>query len=431
MSTYQEALRFLYGLRRHGIKLGLQKPRELLRRLQEPQEGLKVLHVAGTNGKGSTCHMLFSMLRAQGLRAGLFTSPHLVSFTERIRVDGQEISPREVAELALQVKEASQGLAITFFEAAVAMAFLYFRQKGAQWAVLEVGMGGRLDATNTVERPEVCIISTVGMDHREFLGSSLQEIAFEKAGILKPGVPAVVGPQEPQALEVILRRAREVDSPLSLWGRDFGAALQRQGPEGLTLHYRGREELRDVFLPLLGAHQVRNAAQALRAGELLGLGQEAMREGLRRVQIPGRLELLRRHPEVRLDGAHNPQAAQALAEALKVLLQRKRGLILVLGLMKDKDAQGILRPLLPLAREVLLTASADERALRPQALRALAEALGHRGARVAPTVKEAVGTALELAAEDDLVLITGSFYVAGQAREALLGEPSALRGLKE
>lgn len=176
---------------------------------------------------------------------------------------------------------------------------------------------------------------------------------------------------------------------------------------------------------------MRNAAQALRAGELLGLGQEAMREGLRRVQIPGRLELLRRHPEVRLDGAHNPQAAQALAEALKVLLQRKRGLILVLGLMKDKDAQGILRPLLPLAREVLLTASADERALRPQALRALAEALGHRGARVAPTVKEAVGTALELAAEDDLVLITGSFYVAGQAREALLGEPSALRGLKE
>ncbi len=447
-ARYLEVLRYLYGLQKFGIKLGLQNEQALLSALGNPERGFKCIHVAGTNGKGSTSAAMASILRAAGKKTGLFTSPHLLSFTERMRIDGEEITAWKTVELAAEVKEAveragkgkGKDLSPTFFEFVTAMALLWFRQEGVEWAVLETGMGGRLDSTNVVT-PQVSVITTVGMDHKEFLGGTLKEIAAEKAGIIKEGVPVVLGPQRPEALEVFeerffsLNRNIKKTPRFSLYGREFSSSPGGSSGAGVTFNYAGSSfSAKDLFFPLAGDYQIINAAVAAEAAGAVGFGEEVfVREGLRLTNLPGRLELIEGPqgtkpdglPEIRLDGAHNPDAAEALAEALKkIFLREGRRLILVLGIMGDKDMDGIMAPLLPLASgemgKTVFTAPAYGRAARPEELQRRAEALGFgKGNITSPSLSKAIQEAKNLARPGDLIVITGSFYTAGEAKEIL------------
>jgi dihydrofolate synthase/folylpolyglutamate synthase len=429
--SYKETIQYLYGLQSHGIKLGLDNSRDLLERFGDPHRSFRSVHVAGTNGKGSTAAALASMLSWCGAKTGLFTSPHLVSFTERIRVDGAEITEKEVVSYADEIRTTASGMEPTFFEVVTVMGFLRFTRSGVQWAVVETGLGGRLDATNVLT-PEVTIITPIDIDHQEFLGSSLPEVAAEKAGIIKPGVPLVAAPQKPGAMQVLREKAREAGAPLSIAGEDFGFAVKREGRGGVSFDYTSRSlSLEDVAFPLAGAHQALNAALAIRALELArgeeGAGERAIRGGLASLRWPGRLELLKESPPIYIDGAHNPAAAHALARTLRDgLLKDGKRLSLVMGVMSDKHVREILSPLLPLASSVIFAAPRYGRAAAPEALSREAASLGF-ASRTAPSVADALEVAI---ASGDAVLVTGSFYTIGEAKEAL-GEKGFLTELRE
>lgn len=428
---YEEAIGYLYGLQKHGIKLGLENPSKLLSLMGNPHEAFKSIHVAGTNGKGSTSLMAASLLENSGLRTGLFTSPHLVSFTERIKINGSEIAEDEVAALAEEIGEGIKGLPlpVTFFEFATAMAFLYFKRRGVQWAVVETGMGGRLDATNVI-RPEVSIITSIAEDHKEFLGESLVQIASEKAGIIKEGVPVVSAHQEPEVMDVFKSRASACGSTFHAAGEDFIYEVKRQEDSGIRFDYCPGDgpAIRDIAIPLSGAYQAENASLAIRAYSLLfGAGgvEDALRMGVR--PWPGRLERIAE--DILIDGAHNPASAKALAGALKTFFVRLKGSsALIMGLMRDKDAGGVMGPLLPLFDEIIFTAPRYERAASPEELKERASALGYES-RTAPTVAEAIGTARRKGPA--MIVITGSFFVIGEAKEALGQGRGSLRGLGE
>lgn len=433
--SYQDTIQYLYGLQQHGMKFGLDNIRALLSAAGSPQNSFRSVHIAGTNGKGSTSAMIESVLRTGGVTTGLFTSPHLISFTERIRVNGREITEGDVISLADEVRALAAGirdLCPTFFEVVTAMAFLHFKRMGVEWAVVETGLGGRLDATNTIT-PEVTVITRIGLDHREFLGDTIAEVAVEKAGIIKERVPLVTAMQEPEALDVLRRRAVERHADISIHTKDFSSDIIADEPDGLTVDYRGSCEIRNIRVPLAGAHQAVNAALAARASELISARSRLTVDiagGIAGVKWPGRLELVKNDPPVLIDGAHNPQAASSLAEHLQKLLARRyRRLILVVGVMKDKDISGILSPLLPLAADVICTAPAYGRAASAEQLAAMIKALGYY-ARPAPTVAGAISLAEGLCRQGDLIVITGSFYTIGEAKEAL-GTPGVLMRLQE
>lgn len=438
--SYSDTIDYLYGLQKYGIKLGLEKTGAIVSLLGNPHKSFRSLHVAGTNGKGSVSAMLSSILAAHGHRVGLFTSPHLASFTERIRVGRQEITEEEVIALTSEIRqELSQATPRlpepTFFEFVTAMAFLYFRRKGVQWAVIETGMGGRLDATNILE-PDVCVITKVGLDHREFLGDTLTAIAAEKAGIIKPGVPVVCAWQDNDAERVLRTTAAERSSQLLMYGKDFSGKLTACGLEGVTFDYNDSfRTITDLHTPLPGKHQLSNACLAVRAAslaleaELRHLRVSALREGLSSTRWRGRLDMVGRVPDIMIDGAHNPDAARALAEFIKEHLG-DREIILVMGIMADKDMDGIMRPLLPLASEIVFTSPNYGRAASAQALSGLALSMGFP-ATTSSSVKEAIDTAVALSARPSaLILITGSFYTIGEAME-ILGGKTVLGSLRE
>jgi dihydrofolate synthase/folylpolyglutamate synthase len=433
--SYEDTIEYLYGLRNFGMKLGLDNISRLMSEFGNPQDSFRSVHIAGTNGKGSTSAMLESMLRTAGVTTGLFTSPHLVSFTERIRVNGCDIPEQEVVDLAEQVRAVSARIpdfSPTFFEVAVAVAFLYFRKMNVQWAVVEVGMGGRLDATNIV-LPEVTVISPVDFDHSEFLGASLTEIAGEKAGIIKHGVPVLTAAQRPEVMEVLKQKAEGSGSALFGYGRDFSSQITADELVSLRFDYTGKEEYRGLSLKLAGRHQAQNAALAVRAlEELMDRHPDLacdVRQGLNKTHWPGRLEFVKDHPPVLVDGAHNPQAAAALAEYLRKALELYSRVIMVLGIMGDKDREGIMKPLLSLAAEVIFTAPACGRAASPEALAAEARSLGYFP-KTAPTVAEALAMAEGLWFQGDLIVVTGSFYTIGEAKETL-GQEGVLARLRE
>jgi dihydrofolate synthase/folylpolyglutamate synthase len=440
--SYREAIGFLFGLQKHGIKLGLDKTERILSLLKNPQRSFRAVHIAGTNGKGSVSAMIASILRAHGFSVGLFTSPHLVSFTERIRIGGEQISEREVIGLTDEIRalldaHAEEVPHPTFFEFVTAMAFVYFSRMRVDWAVVEVGMGGRLDATNILA-PEISVITRIGYDHKEFLGETLTEIAGEKAGIIKRGVPVVAAPQEQEAERVIVSTAGQRDAALSMYGREFSGELKSTGLEGTAFDYRDDAgTLQDLYTPLGGEHQVMNACVALKAAKVAlersatnaRVRDELIRGGLASTRWSGRLEVMRRSPMIVIDGAHNPQAAEALAAFIARYLTDCR-IILVAGVMSDKDVSGILSPLLPRASETIFTAPAYARAASPERLAEYAASQGF-SSTVTASVKEAIEEAVRRAkGEKDLVLITGSFYTIGEARECL-GEKAVLGTLRE
>jgi len=432
--SYSKAIDYLYGLQRFGIKLGLENIRHLMTVLNEPHRSFRSIHIAGTNGKGSTAAMVATVLAEAGFRTGLYTSPHLIDFTERIRVNGVPIPPMEAARLTEKIRAASPDRPVTFFEFTTAMAFLYFAESAVDFVAAETGMGGRYDATNVLT-PDVTVITPIDFDHQAHLGATLDRIAAEKAGIIKPSVPVVTSADRPEAVSVIRKVCRDLKAPLHRLGTEFrveGSSPQRFRFEGV------RWSFSDLNCGLLGRHQISNAGCALAALELLSqtgvpIGEDAVRRGLSSVRWEGRLERMPPAPSgaaVILDGAHNPAGARALREFLELARPSSPGrLILVLGILLDKDIDGILAPLVPIADEVVATHPRIERALAAEDLSRSLEKYS-----VPVTVRDSLGEALRYAqsaaAAGDLICVTGSLYTVGEARSHLKGlaQPSALRG---
>lgn len=415
---YQSSLDYLYGLQRFGIKLGLENIRELLARLGHPERSFRIIHVAGSNGKGSVCATLAEILHQGGFATGRYTSPHLHSFTERIQINGQPISEAEVAELTADIRAAATGIAVTFFEFTTALALFYFARRRVDWVVLEVGMGGRLDATNAVT-PQLCLITPICLDHAEHLGADLTAIAGEKAGILKPGVAVVIGRQPPEALKVLLARAAALQAPVRLLGRDLQPSSQ-----GPTWSYQGPNWQLSRLVPgLLGAHQLDNMALAVAALESLQtqglqLSEAAVRRGVERVRWPGRLEWWQDRREVLLDGAHNQGGAEVLAAYLQGL--ELKGIHWVVGLKGDKRPADLLGPLLPLVTALYCTTPPVDTAIDPAVLVAQAAAAG-LGASSYPDTAAALAAARASRREGEIVLVAGSLFLVAAAREALQG----------
>jgi dihydrofolate synthase/folylpolyglutamate synthase len=420
--NYPESVRFLYALGNEirTTKLGLDRIAVLLERLGNPHQSCRFVHVAGTNGKGSVCAMIESGLRAAGIRTGLFTSPHLAEPTERIRINGQAVGSDLFAAAFERVHQASERLLEdgvlefhpTYFETVTAMALVVFHDLEVETAVLEVGLGGRLDATNVVT-PGLCVITPIDFDHEAFLGKSLEAIASEKVGILKPGVPAVFADQRPDLEAILERRAAEV-----------GAATFRSGEwrvQELEVHPRGSRfqvvgpSRMCVECPLSGEHQVSNARTAIAALHLLDTPAKAVEQGIRQVGWPGRLERVSIRPEIILDGAHNPAGARALAAYMARFYSGRR-VWLLYGSMRDKAVTEMADVLFPHADEVILTAPDHPRAVRPQAMRQLFD---HHRMREAASLSSALGMLRE-ASPDDAVFITGTLFLVGEARELLV-----------
>jgi dihydrofolate synthase/folylpolyglutamate synthase len=400
----------LFARARHGMKLGLDRMERALAELGHPERCAPAFHVAGTNGKGSVCAFLASACRTAGLRTGLYTSPHLEHFGERFQVDGVPASEAQLlaAYSALQSKlpwafEGPESL--TFFELVTLLGFHLFAEAGVDVMVIEVGLGGRLDATNVLT-PLVSCVTRIGFDHQEYLGETIAKIAAEKAGILKPGVPAVIARQPTEASEAIERRARELGVPLFREGAEF---------ETLT-----------STLGLRGGHQRSNGAvarQALRLARERGLpiADEAIEKGLAEARWPGRMETVRTSPELVLDGAHNPDGAQALVEALRQYYPRARR-HLVIGVLGDKDVRGVVETLASVADTLTFTQPESPRAMPASALASLLP--GPREVRIDSSAMAAVEQALLHAAPEDVVVVCGSLYLVGEVRAGLRGRQS-------
>ena len=405
----------------------LDRIRALCELLDHPERTYPSFQVTGTNGKTTTTRLVTALACAHGLSTGAFISPHLSSVTERISLCGEPISPEEFAEeyrRLLPFLERVDGAAgrVTYFEALTALAYLWFADRPAAAAVFEVGMGGSWDATN-LARGEVAVLCPVGLDHVRELGPTVEAIAGEKAGIVKEGAVAVVRRQRPEAMAMIERRCAEVGATLVAEGPDFAVERRSRAVGGQILSVssvHGRYD--EVFLPLFGEQAGRNAAAAVAATEaFLGraLDGAAVRASLGAVSVPGRLEVVSRRPMVVLDGAHNADAAAALAEALEEFARER--LHLVVGVFADKDVRAVLEPLVPLAASVYACRSSSPRAAPPAEVAAVARDLGASDVRVHPGVAEAVAEARGRANSADLILITGSFYTVADARPPLVG----------
>jgi dihydrofolate synthase/folylpolyglutamate synthase len=416
-NTYDNCLKNLYGLRRFGIKLDLATIRKILSGLGNPQNAYRCIHIAGTNGKGSVASYLSSILHQSGYITGLYTSPHLVRFNERIQIKKRPISNKNVVESYEKIKRIHHGSREpTFFEFTTAMALNEFASQKVDWAVVETGMGGRLDATNVI-RPEISIITNVSLEHREYLGDTLAQIAGEKAGIIKQRTPVITAVRQKKARSVIKKIADDKTAPLFQMGVDFKV---RRTSEGLFSYYGLETVWRNLHTELLGRHQEDNAALALAACEQLNkrgaaISQDSIRKGLAETQWPGRLEIVSKSPLIMLDGAHNLAAARNLARFLTSYLAGRK-LTLVIGILDDKPYEAMLNCLLPLAERVILTQPRINRALPPERLREVAARYNLDIiviADVAGAVKHAVDTRIPHGA----ICIAGSLYVVGEAKE--------------
>jgi len=418
--TYAEAIGRLLALRGGeyaGMRPGLERIEALLDALGRPERAYTLAQIGGTNGKGSTSAMLAAILKADGRRVGLFTSPHLVSFRERIRVDGQAIGEDAVVDGVEALGTQIARVDATVFEATTALGLDHFARERVEIAVLEVGLGGRVDST-TVGRPAVEALGPIDIDHREFLGDTLAAIAAEKAAIFRSGT-AVSAAQAPEAEAVVVAYAARADVPLLLEGRDLSVVVRARGLDGQRIDCVGPGwRLDDLRLGLLGAYQPGNALLAVTAARVLGAGERAIREGLARARWPGRFEVRRRAGGwLVLDGAHNPAGARALAASLATYFG-DTPVTLIFGTLRDKDAAGILQPLLARSRRVILAPFPSPRAVAPADLLALVPA-SQRPAE-APSVAEALALA-EADGEASLVCVAGSLALVGEALRVLDG----------
>ena len=416
-----EALEYIHSVSWRGTIPGLERERELLSRIGNPERSLRFVHIAGTNGKGSTAAMLASMLRRAGYRTGLYTSPYIVRFNERMQVNGEEISDQLLCELTEFLRPHADAMAghPSEFELITAMGFEFFRREKCDIVVCEVGMGGDWDATNVIENTECAVITNIGLDHTQFLGGTVEAIARTKAGIVKPGRPCVLYHQQPSVEAVIAEICREKGSPLTV--ADFGALRPLSASlEGQRFDWG---DLTGLSLPLLGAHQLNNAATALTAVDVLrGRGwdipEAAVREGLARVAWPGRFQVLKRDPLFIADGGHNPQCLAALEDALRDYLPGRR-LVFLCGCMADKDYDDMFRRLAPFAKAFVTVTPDNPRALPARELSDFITRTLGIPATPCDTVPGGVRTAVDMAGPDGAVCACGSLYMLGEIMGSL------------
>ncbi|SDZ92108.1 dihydrofolate synthase / folylpolyglutamate synthase [Desulfuromusa kysingii] len=421
MANYQESLAYLYSLQFFGIKLGLENIHKLLSCVGNPQQSLRIIHIAGTNGKGSTAAALASIFNAAGISAGLYTSPHLHSFTERIRIDTRQISESDAVALIEELRPHAEALKVTFFEFTTAMAFLYFQRRGVEWAILETGMGGRLDATNVVH-PELCLITPIALDHSAYLGTELVQVAAEKAGICKSGVAVISGYQEVEVQSVLRQRAAELDIPLLEFGVDYhwhgkGDAFRVTG---------GQLPADAVKVTQAGEHQQQNFALAAAAIDYLAqagleISAAEIQAGLDTACWPGRLEWLA--DRILLDGAHNPAGARKLATYLQQ--QGLGNLHLIVGCKAGKQANELVSALLPFVRCVYATQPPVDAVVPIADIVQRVQATG-TWARGFVDPIAALQAALEGRSSDDIILVAGSLFLVAEIRAFLLSEVDSL-----
>ena len=423
--TLEEALSFIHQTDWKGNRPGLERMEAMMRHLGDPHKKLKFVHVAGTNGKGSTCAMLASILTAAGYRTGLYTSPHLDKINERIAIDGTDICDADFVSVAEQVRAAAEGIseAPSEFEIITAMALYYFARKQCDIVVLEVGLGGRLDATNVIPAPEAAVITNIGLDHTEILGNTLVQIAREKAGIIKTGCDCICYHGKPEVVAVFQKACAERQVPFHC--ADFLQVQDAvQGIDGQSFTWNGTR----YFIPLLGNHQLRNASVVLETADILRqrgwrIGTDAIVTGLQHVRWPARMEVLGKNPLFILDGGHNPQCAQALADSLKTLLPSQKVTFLI-GVLADKDYEQIIAPLLPLAKEFVCLTPDSERALSAEDLK---DYLVHMGSVASSwdDPQKAIRYALHTAGKNGAIAALGSLYLTGQIRDAYISSCNA------
>ena len=449
---YRQAIDYILGFANFEVEspeklryrdFNLTRVNELLRRLGDPHLQYPTAHVAGTKGKGSVCAMTAAAAQAAGLKVGLYTSPHLHTIRERIQVDGEPISEAAFAEGVVALKPAVAALMalttltkwgrITTFEALTALAFRHFAKEGVDLGVIEVGLGGRLDATNVVA-PAACAITSLSLDHVDVLGGTLPQIAAEKAAIIKPGVPAVSAPQPPDALAVVEQAAERAGAPLRLVGRDItfersleGASMQRVAVATPSRRY-------DLRVPLAGRHQAENTAVAVGicealAGAGLPLNPAAIARGIASVRWPARMETLPGNPVVLLDGAHNPFSMRRFKQSLREQLPSEH-VILVFGANRSKDLDGMVAEIAPVARQVLAVQSRHPKSAPPRAILAAFSRCGVQ-AEEADGVAGGIDAARQLARPGDVIVATGSLFTAAEAREHLLGITPEVYTVKE
>ncbi|MFA5368146.1 MAG: folylpolyglutamate synthase/dihydrofolate synthase family protein [Dehalococcoidia bacterium] len=432
--TYKEALKYILSFTDYeklppssysAASFDLRRVEELLRRLGDPHLGPRTVHIAGTKGKGSTAAMIAFALTAAGRRTGLYTSPHLHTFRERIRIDGEMISEDDFAAVVDEVKphadatnsESTFGR-LTTFEVLTVAAFAYFKKCNVDFLVLETGLGGRLDATNVV-KPEICVITPISMDHTEILGGTVAEIAREKAGIIKPGAIVISAPQNPNAAAVIKETAARLRNRLINTGGDVKWRRLDWNTRGQEFEVATTKGAHRYCIPLLGNHQIENAAVAVAALEVLDIDYESIFRGLANVNWPGRLEIIKDEPIVLVDGAHNADSARRLREAIEEYI-RYDDMILIIGASSDKDIGGMLLELMPLANKIIATKSTHPRALPVNTILNEIEKLD-RKASYFSNVADAVGQALQNAWPHDLICVTGSLFVVAEAIEYIKG----------
>lgn len=415
-------------LAKFGIRPGLERIERICVALGNPQDKLKVVLVTGTNGKGSVAACLSSILTAAGHKTGSYYSPHIFRYNERFRIDGKEIADAEFApyeEMILRLH--SEGFGMTLFEALTAIAYKYFADRGCEYAVMEIGMGGKYDATN-IANEKLAIITNVDLEHTDYLGKTVSEIAYDKSHIIKnkksrsgagetgglSGACAAITGCAGEALDMVGKRAQEVGVPLRVLGADFSFSLKDAMMEGCVFDYSGRNEYQKLFVPLAGRHQAANAALAIAAAEELGIGEDAIRSGLFRVKHAGRLQIVTKKPLVVADAAHNPDGMRTLVKSLDIYPREK--LVCVFSALKDKDWKMMLSVLAPLCDEMIVDQMQGERAERAEDI--CAEAQAHTKAMVVRDIKESVRTAKRRAGKKGMVLICGSIYMLGDAMGA-------------
>ena len=420
MMNLNEALEFIQSVCWLGTKPGLERITDLLQRLGDPHKQLKFVHITGTNGKGSVAAMLTSTLNAAGYNVGRFTSPHLRFYNERINVAGVDISDEDLCLLAEEIKPAVESMVEkpTEFELWTAMAMCYFCKRGCDIVVLEVGLGGRLDSTNVIPAPEVAVITNLALEHTEYLGDTIEKIAFEKAGIIKPGCDVVLYGQGEEAQNVVRAKCEECGCKLVITDSKQ-QELHKSDLFGQVFTYRHREQLR---LRLIGTYQYRNAAVALDAIDVLkqrgfNIPEQAVVDGFANVVWRGRFEVLRREPLVIVDGAHNPNGVEELANCLNAYLPGKK-VTFLMGVLADKDYVSMLNSILPMARRFVTVTPESERALPSADLKREIETRLHIPAVDGGDIKQGIATALAQAEKDDVIVIFGSLYQVGEVHEA-------------